>query len=124
MSTTITDVTDLHPAWGARFNAGDVDGMLALAETGSAFAPAPGALVTGEDYRAALAGFLSLGLPIDLTLRRSLVVDDLALLVYDWTIQGTAADGQTISLAGTTADVARRGPDGWRFVLDNPFGTA
>lgn len=44
--------------------------------------------------------------------------------MYDWTIQGTAADGQTVSLAGTTADVARRGADGWRFVLDNPFGTA
>lgn len=123
-STTITEATDLHPAWGARFNAGDVEGMLALAETGSAFAPAPGALVTGEDYRAALTGFLALGLPIDLALRRSLVVGDLALLVYDWTIQGTATDGQTVSLAGTTADIARRGAHGWRFVLDNPFGTA
>jgi hypothetical protein len=23
----------------------------------------------------------------------------------------------------TTADVARRGPDGWKYVIDNPFGT-
>ena len=65
-----------------------------------------------------------MGLPITLTLRHSLVVDDIALHVYDWTIAGTAADGNEVDLAGSTADVARRGPDGWRYVLDNPFGTA
>jgi hypothetical protein len=26
-------------------------------------------------------------------------------------------------MSGTTADVARRGPDGWKYVIDNPFGT-
>jgi hypothetical protein len=98
--------------------------MLALAEPGSGFAPQPGVVVTGDDYVAALRGFLALGLPISLRLRHSLVVDDLALLVYDWTIQGTAADGQQLELAGSTADIARRGDHGWRFVLDNPFGTA
>lgn len=121
--TTITNPTDLHPAWADRFNAGDLDGMLALAEPTSGFVPQPGALLTGDDYRSALAGFLSLGLPINLTLKHSLVVDDIALLIYDWTISGTS-DGNPINLAGTTADVARRGSDGWRFVLDNPFGTA
>lgn len=121
--TTITNPTDLHPAWADRFNAGDLDGMLALAEPNSGFAPQPGALLTGDDYRSALARFLSLGLPINLTLKHSLVVDDIALLIYDWTISGTS-DGNPINLAGTTADVARRGSDGWRFVLDNPFGTA
>lgn len=126
MTTTpfIENATDLHPAWGERFNAGDVDGMLTLAEEGSGFVPQPGALTSGDDYRAALGGFVSLGLPISLTLRHSFVVDDIALLIYDWTIKGTAADGNEIDLAGSTADVARRGADGWRYVLDNPFGTA
>lgn len=121
--TTITNPTDLHPAWGERFNAGDVDGMLALAEPNSGFVPQPGTLVTGDDYRAALAGFVALGLPINLTLKHSLVVGDIALLVYDWTITGTS-NGNPVNLAGTTADVARLGADGWRLVLDNPFGTA
>jgi ketosteroid isomerase-like protein len=120
----IQNATDLHPAWAERFNAGDVNGMLALAEEGSGFVPQPGALVFGDDYRAALDGFLALGLPISLTLRHSFLVDDIALLIYDWTIKGTAADGNEIDLAGSTSDVARRGPDGWRFVIDNPFGTA
>lgn len=122
---TIKNPTDLHPAWADRFNAADVDGMLALAEPGSGFAPQPGVVVTGEDYRDALGGFLAMGLPINLTLRHSLVSGDIALLVYDWTIKGTAADGNDVDLAGTTADVARRSEDhNWRYVLDNPFGTA
>lgn len=121
----IENPTDLHPAWAERFNAADVDGMLALAEPDSGFAPQPGLVVTGEEYRAALGGFLAMGLPINLTLRHSLVSGDIALLVYDWTIKGTAADGNEVDLAGSTADVARRGADhNWRFVIDNPFGTA
>lgn len=123
-SPVIENATDLHPGWGERFNAGDVDGMLALAEPGSAFVPQPGTLVTGEDYKAALGGFVSLGLPINLTLRHSLVSGDIAMLVHDWTIKGTDAEGNHVDLAGSTADVARRGTNGWRFVIDNPFGTA
>lgn len=121
---TIDEPTDLHRVWAERFNAGDVEGMLALAEEGSAFVPAPGAAVTGEDYRGALSGFVALGLPINLSLRHSYVVGDVALLVYDWTIEGTAANGDEVALSGSTADVARRGSGGWRFLIDNPFGTA
>jgi len=122
--TYIAEPTDLHPAWAERLNAGDVDGMLALAEPGSAYAPRPGVVVTGDDYRSALEHLLLLRVPIELTLRRHIVVDDLALLLYDWTIDGTDPDGNEVHLSGTTADVARKGPDGWRFVIDNPFGTA
>jgi ketosteroid isomerase-like protein len=122
--STITTPTDLHRVWAERFDAGDVDGMLALAEPGSAFVPQPGVVVTGDAYRDALSGFVSLGLPISLSLRHSLVHEDTALLVYDWRIAGTASDGNAVELTGTTADVARRGPEGWRFVIDNPFGTA
>jgi ketosteroid isomerase-like protein len=52
------------------------------------------------------------------------VSGDIALLISDWTIRGKAADGSSVDLAGTTADVARRGADGWTYVIDNPFGTA
>ena len=120
----IEHATDLHRAWGERFNAGDVAGMLALAEPGSAFVPQPGTLVTDRDYEAALAGFVAMGLPINLTPRHSHVSGDIALLIYDWTIKGTDTAGNRVDLAGSTADVARRGPSGWRFVIDNPFGTA
>ncbi len=120
----ITQPTDLNAAWAERFNAADVEGMLALAEPGSAFVPQPGAVVTGDDHRGALEQFLSLGLPVNLTLRHSIVSGDIALLVCDWTITGTDRQGNTIDMAGSTADVARNSAEGWRFVIDNPFGTA
>ena len=48
--------------------------------------------------------------------RHSYVVDDIALLIVDWSVG---------DLAGTATDVARRGADGvWRYVIDNPAGIA
>jgi hypothetical protein len=40
-------------------------------------------------------------------------------------INGTGPDGSEVALAGTTADVATYDAEhGWRYVIDNPFGTA
>src|SRR5690606_42163838 len=93
MPTVISSPTDLHPAWAERFDAGDVEGMLALAEEGSGFVPQPGTLVVGEDYREGLRGFVALGLPIALTLRHSFVVGEIAPLVHDWRSREAGADG-------------------------------
>jgi transposase-like protein len=49
---------------------------------------------------------------------------DLGLVIADWELNGTGPDGSPVELRGSTADVARRGPDGWKVVIDNPFGTA
>jgi ketosteroid isomerase-like protein len=50
-------------------------------------------------------------------------VDELALVIADWAIKGTAADGSDVDLRGSTADVLRRGSGGWKLAIDNPFGT-
>jgi hypothetical protein len=34
----------------------------------------------------------------------------LALLIFDWTIQGTNPEGNQVNLSGTTVDVAARAP--------------
>ncbi|GII94350.1 YybH family protein [Sinosporangium siamense] len=81
--------------------------------------------MSGEDIGRANAEFLSLGLLIDVRPRHTYVAGDLALLVVDWTIDGTAPDGEHVHIEGTATDVARRGQDrGWRYVIDSPFGTA
>ena len=49
---------------------------------------------------------------------------DLGLVIADWELNGTGPDGSPVELRGSTADVARRGPDGWKVVIDNPFATA
>ncbi|MET8868588.1 hypothetical protein ABZW11_37155 [Nonomuraea sp. NPDC004580] len=55
--------------------------------------------------------------------RQVYVAADIALLIVDWSMRGTARDGTEIAMSGTATDVLRRGPDGrWRYVIDNPHG--
>ena len=57
--------------------------------------------------------------------RQIFEADDLALSFADWNLTGTGPDGEAIEMSGQTSDVLRRQPDGaWRFVIDNPFGSA
>ncbi|MEW9515466.1 YybH family protein [Streptomyces tubercidicus] len=122
--TTITEPGQLHAAWAERFNAGDVQGLLDLAEPDGALVSAPSQLVRGEDMTVALEHFLALKLPITMTVRNVYAIDDLALVVTDWSISGTGPDGSPVELSGSSADVLRNGPDGWKFAIDVPFGTA
>jgi ketosteroid isomerase-like protein len=124
MTTPVNDARELHTAWADRFNAQDVDGMLACAETESVFVPRPGMVTTGDDVRGALEQFLAIGLPITMNVRNFYPSGDIALVIADWSLKGTAADGSEVDMSGSTADVARRGSDGWKFVIDNPFGTS
>lgn len=121
----ITELIELHPTWAARFNDQDMDGMLALCEDGSAFSPQPGTVVSdAAAIRSSLEWFLSFRLPIRLNVRHTIEAGDIGLVVADWELTGTGPDGAPVALKGSAADVARRGPDGWRIVIDNPFGTA
>jgi len=48
---------------------------------------------------------------------------DLALVTNRWTLDGTAADGQPVHLAGRSSDVLRQTGDGqWRIAIDDPWG--
>lgn len=125
MSTPVTSLEQLPLAFQDRFNARDIEGLLALNAPGAVFVPAPGQPVEGESVRAALEQFLSLQLPIAMTPRNAFVHGETGLVVADWTISGTGPDGSEVSLAGSTADVAVHDAEhGWRYAIDNPFGTA
>ncbi|MFC0842701.1 YybH family protein [Streptomyces noboritoensis] len=115
-----------HPSvFEAAFNSGSAQAVAAVYERNAVFVPRAGEPVTGAELRAAKAEFQSLGLPISVHPRHTYVADDIALLIVDWVIDGEAPDGNHVHIEGTATDVARRGPDGlWRYVIDNPFGTA
>lgn len=126
MSTTVTSLDQLNLAFADRFNARDLDGLMALNAPDVVFVPAPGTPVTGDAaVRGALEQFLALNLPIAMTVRHVFESAGVGLAIADWTITGTGPDGSAIALAGTTADVAVYDEThGWRYVVDNPFGTA
>ncbi|WP_347345355.1 nuclear transport factor 2 family protein [Microbacterium sp.] len=122
---TVSELSQLPLAFAERFNARDVEGLLALNAPGALFVPQPGVPVSGDDVRGALEQFLSLQLPIAMTPRHAFESGTVGLVVADWTIEGVAPDGSPVSLAGQTADVAVHDEaGGWRYAIDNPFGTA
>ncbi|MEW1847922.1 nuclear transport factor 2 family protein, partial [Nonomuraea angiospora] len=115
------------PAAGfvAAMNAGDPQAIDHVYEDGAVLVPVPGHPVTGPARLAANQHLQSFGLPIEARPRHSYVAGDIALLIVDWSMRGTARDGTEIDMSGTATDVVRRGPDGrWRYVIDNPHGTA
>lgn len=119
------DPADLATTYAAAFARGDATRLDELYEPGALVVPAPGNPMTGPERVAAHRHLLSFGLPIQARTRHTYVSDDIALLVVDWSLRGTAAQGFPIDLSGTATDVARRGLDGhWRYVIDNPFGIA
>lgn len=126
MSTPVTSLDQLNLAFAERFNARDIEGLLALNMPDAVFVPAPGQPVRGtQQVRAALEQFLALGLPIAMIVRHAVVSGPTGLAIADWTMRGTGPDGSEIELGGTTSDVtAYDEVTGWRFVIDNPFGTA
>lgn len=76
------------------------------------------------DWRTGAAYLACLGVPMTASIRHRYVVGDIALLVIDWVLAGTAVDGTEIDQRGTATDVLRRGADGrWRYVIDNPHGS-
>jgi len=120
----ITSPEQLAKAFETLFNNQDLQALTGLFASEAAFVPQPGTVVYGENISGALAGFLALNAPIHLTVRRTIVAGDTALIIADWQLAGVDATGAPVNLSGSTADVCRRASDGtWHYLIDNPFGT-
>jgi uncharacterized protein (TIGR02246 family) len=107
-------------------NAGNLDALMSLYEPAAAFAAQPGSLAHGlPGIRESLAAFIAMKGTLDLKVTRILQASDLALVIGVWSFTGTGPGGEPVKLTGHNADVLRRQADGsWRFVIDNPWGTA
>jgi uncharacterized protein (TIGR02246 family) len=119
-----TTPEQVHRLFEEVFNAGDLDGLMELYEPDAALIAQPGSVARGgEQARAALQGFLALKGRIKLDTKLVVTVGDLAYLSNTWSLRGTGPDGNPVVLGVTTAEVARRQPDGrWRYVIDNAWG--
>jgi ketosteroid isomerase-like protein len=106
-------------------NRGDLDSLMMLYEADACFASQPGIFAkTPETVRQSLCGFIDLKGRLDLEVKRVLQSSDLALVITEWSFEGTGPYGKSVNMAAKSADVLRKQSDGtWRFVIDNPWGT-
>ncbi len=109
-----------------RFNAGELEGLLDLYESGAVLIPQPGVpAVDGTALRHALEQFLQTGATLELGESKVIRADGIALVIHDGHLSGVKApDGSVADLKSRSSDVVRRQHDGtWRIVIDNPWGT-
>jgi ketosteroid isomerase-like protein len=103
---------------------GRLDALLELYEGDAAFMPEPGRAVVGTaSIRAELERFAALQPRMSGSVEKVIETRDTALVAYRWQLEGTAPDGSRVDMAGTSADVLRRRPDGsWGVLIDDPWG--
>jgi ketosteroid isomerase-like protein len=120
-----TDPDQIPRLFEQAFNAADLDSLLALYEPGAALIPQPDVVIEGIDgIRDSLRWLLDRNGRMTIESKLVLRVGDLAYLSSRWSLSGgTMPDGTAADLGATTAEVARRQPDGtWLYVIDNAWG--
>ena len=120
-----TEPEQIHGLFEQAFNAGDLEGLMALYEPDAALVPQPGMIAKGTAaIRDSLRWFIDRGGQIALDTKLVLRVGDLAFLSNRWSLTGgTMPDGSPAELGATTAEVARQQPDGtWLYAIDNAWG--
>jgi ketosteroid isomerase-like protein len=103
--------------------------LMTLYENDACFASEPGQVVKDlESIRQSLQRFIDMRAKLEARVKRVLQASDLALLITEWSINGTASDGKRINLSGRGTVVLRQQKQhsdriAWRIVIENPWGT-
>jgi uncharacterized protein (TIGR02246 family) len=117
-----TEPAELHTLFAATINDKDADALLALYEPDGVAKHLDGSTRTGRSELCTMIDELLKTIDhIEGETRKVLVVGDIALMSASWRALVTTPDGDS-QATGTTAEVARRQPDGtWRWVIDDPL---
>ena len=120
MNRPIDTVNQLADA----LNRGDLESAVMLYEGEAVLVAQPGQVARGSaELRSALRRFIDLKPRLTSQAQSVIEIDDVALYMGRWTLQGTDPGGQPVSMGGESTDILRRQPDGrWLIVIDNPWG--
>jgi ketosteroid isomerase-like protein len=124
MSKNVTP-EDLLNSQVEEFNKGNTNFLMTLYEKDVCFASKPGQVVKDlESIRRTLQDFIGKGAKLEARVKRVLQADNLALLITEWSLNGTEPDGRIFNLTGRGTVVLRRqSDDTWLMVIKNPWGT-
>jgi uncharacterized protein (TIGR02246 family) len=108
---------------GQLLGEGDVEAALALYDVDATFVVEPGMAATGRrEIGEALGRFAAMRPVLKNDVEQVVYAGDIALVTNRWTLDGTSTDGAQVHLAGRSADVLRRTPDGdWKIAIDDPW---
>ena len=115
---------EVDALFASALEAGDLEGIVALYETGAVVPGQPGQppAVGPDQIREAMRPFIDLK-PTNVVLAATVVAefDGIAILYDDWTGTGHGPDGSSVPLAGKAVEIVRRQSDGtWKFIFDDP----
>lgn len=104
-------------------NNGDVDSAVALYEPDAIFETADGPVTGTAAIRDVMTAFMALKPTLNMTAKDAIRTGDLAVTRGTWSLSGTGADGEPVSMRGRSIEVVRRQTDGnWLFAIDAPNG--
>lgn len=114
---------DADRLFGEYLNAGNIDALVALYETGGSLVQSDGSLATGHAaIREALVLILEARPVIRMNVVRIAHSGDVAMLYNDWSMTVKGPDGNSIQMQGKALEVVRRQADGtWKFAIDDPY---
>ena len=124
MSKNVTP-EDLLNSQVEEFNKGNTNFLMTLYEKDVCFASKPGQVVKDLDsIHRTLQDFIGKGAKLEARVKRVLQAGNLALLITEWSLNGTEPDGRIFNLTGRGTVVLRRqSNDTWLMVIENPWGT-
>jgi ketosteroid isomerase-like protein len=107
------------------FNRGNISFLMTLYEKEACFASKLGQVAKDvESICKAFQSLIDMGCKLKSKPKRVLLASDPALLINEWSINGTEPDGKPINLTGKGTVVLRRqSDDTWLIVIENPWGT-
>jgi uncharacterized protein (TIGR02246 family) len=112
--TAATTPDDVIRLCFAALHDGRVDGHLVLYEPDAMFLPQPDAprIHSHDAIRAALTGFVAPQSTMTIDVRKVVTAGGIAAVLNAWQPRGTTPAGEPVAMAGISADVMRRRPDG------------
>ena len=122
----VTDLKKVYDAWQGRFNAGDLDGLIALYADDVTYINPDGTELLGKAAtRTDYEGLLALKPKIEIGNRIHIIHQDIALSTNHWKLELTDEEGKIQNLTGGGIEVLRNyGDAGWLFIIDDASRSA